>query len=41
MVCLNALMCTVCLSGACGSLKSAFDPLEPRLQITVSHHIGA
>lgn len=31
----------ICVLGACGSQKRAFDPLELEFQIAVSHHVGA
>jgi hypothetical protein len=38
---LHICMCITCMPGFHGDQKRASDPLEPELQMVVSHHVGA
>ena len=40
-MCLQACMCTVCMSVALKGQEGVLEPLELELQAVVSHHVGA
>lgn len=41
VICLYVCLYTVCMLSACGGQKRTSDPLEPELQMVVTHHVGA